>query len=106
MEKLKGMNQAQSEWWHSHNHNMVAILSLWSHDRTRAYTFFTESFRKNIDLACERLGIKLATAWDEDGWDGEEDADIITTSRKLQAIKMKMAGFEIPAFWFVDEYER
>jgi hypothetical protein len=102
---LKGMNAKQIAWWNEKNATMEAIEDAWHHDRTLAYSLFTEDFRRQIDIACARLNIKLALAWDMDGWDGERDANIITKSRELEAIRRKLAGETIPADWYVSQYD-
>ena len=98
---MKGMTPKQISWWTAKKATMEAISNAWQYDRKLAYELFTEKFRTDINTACERLGINLAKAWDEDGWDGEEDANILTTGRQLTAIRMKLAGEKIPEFWFI-----
>jgi hypothetical protein len=98
---LNGMDALQQSWWKNMKSTSDAIEDAWSYDRTLAYSLFTSTFRRQIAIACERLNIYLALAWDEDGWDGEQDANIITTSRQLEAIRRKVAGETIPAHWFI-----
>jgi len=95
-----GMNAAQIAWYKKMDAISDAINDAWQHDRKLAYRLFDAKYKQQIDLACKRLGIELAEAWDMDGWDGEEDASMITYGRQLQAVRMKLAGEKIPEFWF------
>ena len=100
--ELKGMNAKQVAWFLRMSDTMDAVHNAWCHDRKEAFEIFTEKFQKDVTTACERLGLNIARAWDEDGWDGEADAGIMTTSHQLHAIRLKMAGREkeIPAYYF------
>lgn len=102
MQNLKGLDARQTKWVVEMNAKLDHIAELWATgDRRLAKNSLTEKIRKDIDTACERVGLNIPQAWDADGWDGEEDADIITYRRRLCAIVMLKAGIEIQKFWFV-----
>lgn len=96
-----GMTLKQSDWYRRMEAELEAVQNAWSYDRALAYELFTDKLRRDIDTACERLKIDVPTAWDPDGWDGEEDAGINTTVRRLKAIRLTLAGEPIPAYWLV-----
>ena len=83
---MNGMNAKQTEWFNRMSAEMNAVTEAWQYDRALAYRLYTDELRQKVALACKKLGIDLPQAWDMDGWDGEENAQMVTTRRQLSAL--------------------